>query len=95
MAIDPSKIPSGLSWGTRGFRIGKSVSGNWWISLGLPFGFRHTWLLGRRQQRLRQPANHQEEVINPDTVEALPQTNSSISAKTENQKLLEKIRARQ
>jgi len=95
MAIDPLKIPSGLSWGTRGFRIGKSVSGNWWISLGLPFGFRYTWLLGRRQQRLRQPVNHQEEVINPDTVEVLPQTNSSISAKTENQKLLEKIRARQ
>jgi len=41
-------IPSGLSWGTRGFRVGKSVSGNWWVSLGLPLGFRYTWHLGRR-----------------------------------------------
>lgn len=45
--IDPQRIPSGLSWGTRGFRIGKSVSGNWWVSLGLPFGFRYTWMLGK------------------------------------------------
>ncbi len=47
--IDPSKIPSGLSWGSRGFRIGKSAAGNWWISLGLPFGFRYTWMLGRKK----------------------------------------------
>ena len=39
-------IPSGLSWGTRGFRVGKSVSGRWWVSLGLPLGFRYTWHLG-------------------------------------------------
>lgn len=52
--IDPQKIPSGLSWGTRGFRIGKSVSGNWWISLGLPFGFRYTWMLGKNKSRKNQ-----------------------------------------
>ena len=40
-------IPSGLSWGTRGFRVGKSVAGRWWVSLGLPLGFRYTWHLGR------------------------------------------------
>jgi len=40
-------IPSGLSWGTRGFRVGKSLSGRWWVSLGLPLGFRYTWHLGR------------------------------------------------
>lgn len=45
--IDTKKIPSGLSWGVRGLRVGKSSYGNWWLSFGLPFGFRYTWMLGK------------------------------------------------
>ena len=41
----------GLSWGTRGFRVGRSQYGTWWVSLRLPFGFRVT----RRLGRLRDP----------------------------------------
>lgn len=35
------KFPTGLSWGMRGFRIGKSAYGNWWLSIRLPLGFRY------------------------------------------------------
>ena len=45
-----NQFPSGLSWGTRGFRIGKSIRGNWWVSIGLPFGFRYTWRIPSRNQ---------------------------------------------
>ena len=41
----------GLSWGMRGFRVGRSQYGTWWVSLQLPFGFRIT----RRLGRLRDP----------------------------------------
>ena len=41
------KHPSGWSWGTRGFRIGRNQFGNWWISVSLPFGFRYTKTLGK------------------------------------------------
>lgn len=61
MSLDPSKIPSGLSWGTRGFRIGKSASGNWWLSIGLPFGFRYTWRVGR--SRTAKPVNTPEVIV--------------------------------
>ena len=71
MRLDPSKIPSGLSWGARGFRIGKSVSGNWWISLGLPFGFRYSWLLGRPKS-IEQSYNQLEEVVVNDSIDILP-----------------------
>ena len=39
------KVPPGLSWGFRGFRVGKSPSGRWWMSIGLPFGLRYSWFL--------------------------------------------------
>jgi hypothetical protein len=94
MAFDPSRVPSGLSWGTRGFRVGKSVSGNWWVSLGLPFGFRYTWLIGRKKTRLPRPGRDQEEVIDAETIEVLPGTSTPTSnaTRTENQKLLDKIK---
>lgn len=41
----------GLSWGMRGFRVGRSQYGTWWVSVQLPFGFRIT----RRLGRLRDP----------------------------------------
>jgi hypothetical protein len=45
MKFDTTQIPSGLSWGMRGFRVGKAVSGRWWINIGLPFGFRYFFYL--------------------------------------------------
>jgi len=37
----------GLSWGMRGFRVGRSQYGTWWFSVQLPLGFRITRRLGR------------------------------------------------
>jgi hypothetical protein len=79
MAFTPPKIPPGLSWGTRGFRIGKSPSGRLWVSVGLPFGLRYTWQLGRRTKSQKSP-DVQEEVIQPDVpelLESLPDTESA------------------
>lgn len=50
MEKNSARFPNGLSWGGRGFRIGRSVSGRWWISIGLPFGFRYTRVLSNRQR---------------------------------------------
>jgi hypothetical protein len=50
MKFDPSNIPPGLSWGTRGFRVGKGVSGRWWMSLSF-IGFRYFWYLNNGQNR--------------------------------------------
>jgi len=36
-----------MSWGFPGFRVGRSEYGTWWVSVGLPFGFRVTKRLGR------------------------------------------------
>jgi hypothetical protein len=38
---------NGISWGLRGFRIGRNQFGNWWISVSLPFGFRYSKTLGK------------------------------------------------
>ena len=47
----PPQHDFGVSWGMRGFRVGRSQYGTWWVSLHLPFGFRVT----RRLGRLRDP----------------------------------------
>lgn len=39
--------PNGISWGFRGFRIGRNQFGNWWFYIGLPFGFRYYKTLGK------------------------------------------------
>lgn len=82
----------GISWGVPGLRIGKSQYGTWWISIGLPLGFRITKNLGS----MKDPR--------PLSNESLPQlpmgsqTRSPISSQaqsqklTENQKLLEKMK---
>lgn len=79
----------GISWGVPGFRIGKSQYGNWWISIGLPLGFRITKNLGsmkssqhssRRIEPQPQLTNHSQ-AISPQSQQL-----------TENQKLLEKMK---
>lgn len=49
MKFDPNNIPPGLSWGTRGFRVGKGASGRWWMSLSL-LGFRYYWYLSKNHE---------------------------------------------
>ncbi len=88
--MDPNKIPSGLSWGVRGFRIGKSSYGNWWISLGLPFGFRYTWMLGKTPLSKSNPKIEENPQID-NTNEVIESTESSLT-KSRNQKILEKMR---
>ena len=60
MIVDPTKLPAGLSWGFRGFRIGKAYTGNWWLSFRLPFGFSYTYRLGRLSQKPQLPQSTQK-----------------------------------
>ena len=79
MRLDPSRIPSGLSWGMRGFRIGKSVAGNWWVSLGLPFGFRYVWFLGRSKSAVKNyPPSPQVTMQDHTEVIIIPETSTDI-----------------
>ena len=81
----------GISWGVRGLRIGKSQYGNWWISVGLPLGFRITKSLGsmKRSQPLAGQPTPTQPMVNPPISNAPP---VQIQPLTENQKLLEKMR---
>lgn len=72
----------------RGFRIGKSVSGNWWVSIGFPFGFRYTWLIGRSKLTAN-PANHNAEVIIGKSPEILLENKASINSSL-NRNLIQK-----
>jgi hypothetical protein len=47
--FDPPNRPysNGISWGLRGFRVGRNQFGNWWVSVSLPFGFRYSKTLGK------------------------------------------------
>jgi hypothetical protein len=87
----------GVSWGGRGFRIGRSQYGTWWFSVGLPFGFRFT----KRVGRLRDVRGTDERVYPqpidtspPLPPEANPTTETLSDNLTENEKILEKIRLR-
>jgi hypothetical protein len=52
--INTSQSGVGYSWGIPGFRIGKSASGNWWISVGIPgTGLSFYRVLGHRDLRHR------------------------------------------
>lgn len=52
MFNSPNRLYSnGISWGMKGFRIGRNQSGNWWFSVYLPFGFRYSKSLGKLQNR--------------------------------------------
>jgi hypothetical protein len=48
MFNSPNRLYSnGISWGFRGFRIGRNQSGNWWFAVYLPFGFRYSKSLSK------------------------------------------------
>ena len=85
----------GLSWGFAGFRIGRSQYGTWWVSVGLPFGFRVTRRLGRQHDPslgAPQPTTNFSPVIEtpvPSSSPSLPPP-----ATTRNQKILEKMLGR-
>jgi hypothetical protein len=78
----------GLSWGVRGFRIGKSQYGTWWISVGLPFGFRITRRIGRQHD----PITHLQN-LSPQPL-SIPNLTSveHLTATTNNRKILEEMR---
>jgi hypothetical protein len=52
MFNSPNRLYSnGISWGMKGFRVGRNQSGIWWFSFYLPFGFRYSKSLGKLQNR--------------------------------------------
>ena len=65
MKFDTTQIPPGLSWGMRGFRVGKAASGRWWINIGLPFGFRYFFYLKKIGRQATQ------QTISNDSIEKL------------------------
>jgi hypothetical protein len=88
--LDPNKIPSGLSWGMRGFRIGKSAYGNWWISLGLPFGFRYTWMLGKQPMNKSKPQIEESSQI--DSTNEIIESSENNKPNSRNQEILSKMK---
>jgi len=81
----------GISWGVPGLRIGKSQYGTWWISIGLPLGFRITKNLGSTKdpKPISGPPPSQPQAA----IQQLPTySNSPPQLLTENQKLLEKMK---
>jgi hypothetical protein len=76
MKLDTTQIPSGLSWGMRGFRVGKAASGRWWISIGLPFGFRYFFYLKNIDRKKTQ------QIISNDSLNTLNTTGPSALEET-------------
>lgn len=70
--------------------MGKSASGRWWISLGLPLGFRYTWHLGRKSSSLNtiavttQVTAPQKKLINDELIKI----NRIESAKLQSSKII-------
>lgn len=81
----------GISWGVPGFRIGKSQYGTWWISVGLPLGFRITKNISpiTNPFSLFKRSSIKQQTVNLAKLNTL---NAQSQHLTENQKLLEKIR---
>jgi hypothetical protein len=81
----------GISWGVPGLRIGKSQYGTWWISIGLPLGFRITKSLGSLKTQVFESSTPptQPQALNPQTLSTL---HSQTDHLTKNQKLLEKMK---
>jgi hypothetical protein len=95
----PGRQPSefGVSWGIRGFRIGRSQYGTWWISIGLPFGIRITRRLGREKQEaipsLKEHVEQIPEVSSPELpLRHEPSALPSGHVAEENAKILERMR---
>ncbi len=87
----------GVSWGGRGFRIGRSQYGTWWVSVGLPFGFRVTKRLGKlRDSNLPDDSAPQQpsDSLPPSSVGADTLTSAPARNLTANEKILERIRSR-
>jgi hypothetical protein len=62
--FEPVKRPysNSISWGLRGFRVGRNQFGNWWVSIGLPFGFRYSKTLGKLKSRSPETNQIQEQI---------------------------------
>jgi hypothetical protein len=82
----------GLSWGFRGFRIGRSQSGTWWVSIGLPFGFRVTQRLGK--SRSPGVAEYNVDAITPRDALLPDDSDLVVSRKSENMDIVGRMRKR-
>jgi hypothetical protein len=85
----------GVSWGFPGFRIGRSQYGTWWISVGLPFGFRVTRRLtwNTREEPVSKLGSEVLQRSVPLPTEATPiSPELSHGRETTNQEILRKIR---
>ncbi len=61
MAKNNFNFPAGLSWGIRGFRIGKSAYGNWWLSIRLPLGFRYLHIFKNKKAGVSITSHNQQQ----------------------------------
>lgn len=77
MTHQPSRIPSGLSWGMPGFRVGKSLAGNWWISIALPLGFRYFRIIARPKSIVNQNSTNTEKSTITNNVKVIKNSEES------------------
>lgn len=87
----------GLSWGFPGLRVGRSQYGTWWVSIGLPLGFRITKRLGKsRNPLVDAPSQASEQLTDTTPVQRLeveapnPLLDSGVTAK--NRKILARMK---
>ena len=93
----PPQHDFGVSWGMRGFRVGRSQYGTWWVSVQLPFGFRITKRLGRLRDP--RPDITLPEVIPGEVRPPLRQPAAALPAQpglaSRNQEILSRIKGQQ
>lgn len=86
----------GISWGVPGLRIGRSQYGTWWITVGLPFGFRITKQLGKMRDpldpKLLEEAKDNSPVSEKKAPPTIMQTQLPSQPRTKNQEILERIK---
>jgi hypothetical protein len=93
----PSPHNFGLSWGTRGFRVGRSQYGTWWVSVRLPFGFRITRRLGRLRDPKSSPihADVIDDVVLPSAGQSAAAPASEPTLASRNQEILSRMKGKQ
>jgi len=83
----------GFSWGIAGFRVGQNQYGKWWVSVGLPLGFRVTKYLSYEPKN-NFSSNNQPGIQNSSTSSSFSKLSSRHVSNhlTHNQQVLENIK---
>ncbi|USI27900.1 hypothetical protein [Alteromonas macleodii] len=81
----------GFSWGVKYFRIGRSQTGRWWISIRMPLGFRIKKSLNHLKPSNSKRVIVQKEVIKSSVLDDKHQEKDH--EKTNNEKILDNIKA--